>query len=650
LRFAVLAASAASAAMRTRTRHLPLLPVLALAAVLDVRRLSQNGFANIFYSAGVKSMLASWHNFVFVSFDPGGLITIDKPPLGLWVQALSAKLLGFSALSLLLPEAIAGVLAVAALYWAMVRPFGRAAALAAALTLAVFPSFVAVSRDNNVDALLIALMVLAAALALRATDTGRWLPLLGCAVLVGLAFNTKTLAAYLVVPGIAVAYLACAPGALVARAGRLLAAGVLMAAVSFSWIALVELTPASQRPFVGGSTDNSELGLTFAYNGFGRVGGQVGGPGRVPVAPATRHVAATRRAPAPAPLSPLLPNGRDRHPIAFGGPPGPLRLLGSGLGDQGGWMLPFAGVGLIALALGLLRSRLGSWRRDPRLAGLLILGGWLAVEAAVLSTSKGIVHPYYVSALGPGVAAMVGAGAVAFVDLARRRDAGVVLVLAAVAATVATQAVLLHRADYLHWFVPVLIAGSAVGVVVTLSFRALAPAAIGLTLAALLIAPAVYSATTWEAPVEGTFPAAGPRAAAGAGGVGVAAASLDTNEALLNYVSTHRPGTRWALLTEASDTASPLILLGLLAGAAGGYSGNDPALDGPSLARLVAKGQARYVVLGGAYADRGGNRATQAVQIACPTVSASLWLGPGRTSSILSLHDCRGRALELSMS
>ena len=133
-----------------------------------MHRLSQNGYANIFYSAGVKSMLRSLHNFFFVSFDPGGLIMVDKPPLGLWVQAASAKLFGFSPLSLLLPEAIIGVLAVALLYRALARRLGGWAAVAGALALAVFPSFVAISRTNNVDALLILLMILACDAALRA--------------------------------------------------------------------------------------------------------------------------------------------------------------------------------------------------------------------------------------------------------------------------------------------------------------------------------------------------------------------------------------------------------------------------------------------------------------------------------------------------
>src|SRR5438270_3592149 len=247
-------------AVRVGPRHLALVGVLALSAVLNTHRLSQNGYANIYYSAGVKSMLRSLHNFFFVSFDPGGLITVDKPPLGLWVQGASAKVFGFAPLSLLLPEAIIGVLAVALLYRIVARRLGPAAGLASALAMAVFPSYVAVSRSNGVDPLLILLMVMACGAAVRAAETGRWRWLIGSAVLVGLAFNTKTLAAYLVVPGIALAFLVCAPGSVWRRALQLAVAGAVMVAVSFSWMAVVELTPASKRPYVGSSKDNTELG------------------------------------------------------------------------------------------------------------------------------------------------------------------------------------------------------------------------------------------------------------------------------------------------------------------------------------------------------------------------------------------------------
>jgi len=687
------ATSWAGARVLERFRIVPyslaLTAVMALSAVLNINRLSQNGYANTFYSAGVRSMLGSLHNFFFISFDPSGLITIDKPPLGLWLQALSAKLFGFDPLSLLLPEAIAGVLAVAALYW-VVRPrFGPAAGVASALALAVFPSFVAVSRDNGVDPVLILLMILACGVGLRAMETGRLRTLLGCAVLVGLAFNTKTLAAYLVVPGLGLGYLVCAPGPLARRCAYLLAAGAMLLVVSASWSAIVELTPASQRPFVGGSTNNTERDLTFGYNGFGRVEGQVGGPGRIPIllkhgslahiekealrARAQRGGAAGGARPAgsasvrpvptpigiaPAigpnkrPLSKYLPNGRAREPTAFGGPIGPLRLLGTELGGQAGWMLPFALLGLIALALWSIDARpeQGPARRDPRLAGLIVLGSWFLIEAAVLSLSKGIVHPYYVSALGPGAAAMIGGGAVAFVDLGARRGLRLTLIPIAVAATVAAQLVLLHRDHYMRWFWPVLIVGAVVGAVTILLARRWARQAMALTLCLLLLAPAAYAATTWEFPVEGTFPVAGPHAAGSVGPLGVDPYGLRITKDLLAYVTTHRPAKRWIVLTEASDTAAPMILLGYDAGAMGGYSGNDPALDGPSLARLVQRGEARYVVLGGAYAERGGNAATTAVIDSCKVIPAVAWQRPPVNPNALLLYDCAGheRALRAS--
>jgi 4-amino-4-deoxy-L-arabinose transferase-like glycosyltransferase len=656
-----------SALERVRPQHAALAGILALSAVLNTHKLAQNGYANTFYSAGAKSMLRSWHNFLFVSFDPGGLVTIDKPPLGVWVQAGSAELFGFSPLSLLLPEAIVSTIAVAVLYRVLARRLGAGAGLAGALALAVFPSFVAVSRDNGVDPLLILLMILACAAALNAIEDGRWRWLLACAVLVGLAFNTKTLAAYLVVPGIALAYLLCAPGSWLRRAGMLFVAGLAMGIASFSWIAVVELTPASQRPYVGSSTDNTELGLTFSYNGLGRVDGEAGGPGRIPVREGARlptaphHVSGGRaaartragRARVRRPLSLVLPNGRLRNPIAFGGATGPLRLFESRLADQGAWMLPFALVGLLAFGLLILAGgRTGAGertRRDPRLAALIVLGGWLLVQVAILSFSKGIVHPYYISALGPGVAAMVGAGALALTRFAQLRDWRVLLLVGAVVATVAAQLAILDHQHYMRWFAPVLVGGALVGLV-AMAVQRLAAPAMALLLGLLLAAPAAYASTTWLARVQGTFPAAGPHQATGSGVYGVNEKTMRINRNLVAYVSAHRPGTRWAVLTNAAPTAAPLMLLGLSAGAIAGYSGTDQALDGPGLARLVERRLARYVVLGGAYASRGGNLATKAVLSACREVPAATWHGPTPSPYVLVLFDCAGRERGLSAS
>ncbi len=669
--------------VRFGPHHLALAGVLALSAIVNVHRLSQNGYGNIFYSAGVKSMLHSWHNFFFVSFDPGGLIMVDKPPLGLWVQALSAKLFGFTPLAVLLPEAIIGVLSVALLYLVLARRLGGWAGVAGALALAVFPSFVAISRTNNVDALLILLMILACEAALRACERGRWGALLCSGAVVGLAFNCKTLAAYLIVPGITLAFLLCAPGSLRKRLLQLLAGGAVLLAVSAAWMLAVELTPASERPFVGSSTDNSELGLTFSYNGFGRVGGQTGGPGQIPVGtggvgkrvapgkggsvkPSPVH---TVKAPSAPPV--FLSNGRERNPIAFGGPVGPLRLFERGLGNQGAWLLPFALVGLLGFALLVLmpergepESRVGEElpprgrpdRRDPRLAVLIVLGSWLLAEAAVLSLSKGIVHPYYVSALGPGVAAMFGAGAYAFAQFAKRRDWRLSLLAGAAAATVPAQLVLLHRDHYMSWFTAPLIAATiaALLLVAALSLmpglRRLAPGAIALLIGVLCIAPAVYGASNWLAPVQSTFPAAGPRAASGPGGYGVNDEHVKVDRSLLNYAEGHRAGTRWSVLVDAANTASPMILLGGQAGSLGGFSGTDPALDGRGLGVYVASGKARYVLLGGEFSTRGGTKATEAVQRVCRVVPTRTWLPRPLEPNGLILFDCAGRAGQLAAS
>ncbi|MGO9487414.1 MAG: glycosyltransferase family 39 protein [Solirubrobacteraceae bacterium] len=652
--------------------------VMTVAAVMNTVKLAQNGYANIFYSAGVKSMLGSLHNFFFVSFDPAGLVTIDKPPLALWAQVLSAKVFGLSPLSVLLPEALMGVASVAVLYLILVRRFGVVAALIGGLALAVFPSFVAVSRANGVDPLLILLLLLACAAGIRACESGSWLALLGSAALVGLAFNTKTLAAYLVVPGIALAYFVCAPVSIRRRIAQLLLAGVVVAAVSFAWIAAVEATPASHRPYVGGSTDDTELGLTFGYNGFGRVEGQNGGPGQTVDKPGAEvprsvqfRVERIRQAEHPLPAPPAVtfthPRytiGREKKPVAFGGPPGPLRLFGKGLGDQGSWYLPFAFIGLIAvLAMLFLEwrspqpedgARRITARRDPRLATTLALGGWLLVEALVLSTSKGIVHPYYISAIAPGAAAMVGAGAVALVALLRRRPPWVGLSLAflAIVSTLVVEVVLSHRQHYMVSFDPVLLAGTALGLVAILVSALLrgsgAAIAIGAVLALLLVIPAGYSSTTWLAPVESTFPAAGPKQTSGYGGVGLDAGELAINRALMAYVRSHGGTRRFELLTVASDTGASMILLGMRVAAMGGYSGDDPALDGPQLARMVRNREARYVLLGGEYASRGGNLATKAVLASCREMVPREWHSPIAYPSGLTLFDCAGHERALA--
>ncbi len=643
----------ASEPRRTRPdwrRIAPMLGAMALAAVMTMWALGQNGYANIYYSAGVKSMLRSWHSFFFLSADPAGLISIDKPPLGLWVQAASAEVFGFSPLSLLLPEALLAVAAVAAVYLIVLKRFGVLAASISAVTLAVFPSFVAVSRDNNVDTLLILLMTLACGAAWRASESGRLRALLLSAVLVALAFNTKGLAAAIVVPAIAAGYMCCAPGSPRRRAVHVLIAGVLCGVLSLSWMVVVDLVPASHRPYVGSTTDNSELALTFRYNGFGRVGGQAYGPGEqanlevLPQIEGRRsrvHTPVVALPEASPEVAPKVIATIRRYPVSFGTSPGPLRLFRTGFGDQGAWMLIFALLGMVAIAL--TRPR----RRDPRLAGLIIFGGFFLLEAAFLSLSKGIVHPYYISALAPGAAVMVGAGAASMARLEGRRYA--LILGAAVLLTAAVQVALLHHAHYMRLWQLLLIPCALLAAFWALRARRHSRAALASVLAVLLVAPTAYAASTWRHPVQGTFPAAGPHAVEGNGGAGLSRAQLATTYALMRYVISHGGNGRYQLLTEASLTADTPILLGLRASALGGYGGVDPALNGPGLARLVASGQARYVFIGDGYSYLGGNAASRAAARVCPEVPLTSWRGAGaRGSNGVYLVDCAGHARELS--
>ena len=235
--------------------------ILALSAFTGLFRITQEGYSNLYYAATVKSMLTSWHNFFFASYDPGGFVTVDKPPLGFWIQAASAKVFGFHGWSLLLPQALAAVLSVALLYHLVRRVFGPAAGLLAALTLALTPITVATARNNTVDGLLVLVLLVAARTVIRAAETGRLRWLLLCVALVGVGFNIKMLQAYLVVPAFFLLYFLAAPRRRLTRIAQLTLATIVLLVVSLSWAVAVDLTPPDERPYVGGSTNNSALHL-----------------------------------------------------------------------------------------------------------------------------------------------------------------------------------------------------------------------------------------------------------------------------------------------------------------------------------------------------------------------------------------------------
>jgi 4-amino-4-deoxy-L-arabinose transferase-like glycosyltransferase len=473
------------AALAARLPRPELGALMALAAVLNLWALSRNGWANDYYSAAVRSMSSSWHNFLYASADPSGVMTVDKPPLALWVQSLSVRVFGFHPLSMLVPQALMGVASVVLVYDLVRRRFGRVGGFVAGLALALTPITVAISRHNNPDALLVLCCVAALWCAVRALEDGRtrWIVLAG--VCVGLGFETKMLVALTVVPGIALAYLLIAPRGRLRALRQLLAGGASMLLVGGAWPALVALTPAANRPWISGTSDNSIFSLIFEYNGLGRVDGQSGGPGGA--------------------------GGGNM----FGGSTGPLRLLNSALGGQAGWLLGFALVSGLAL---LLVTRLR--RSDQRSGWLLVVGGAFLTTAVLFSSASGIFHPYYVSLLAPFAAALFGAGAAQLIDGGLRAR---VFAPIALAAGVVTELVVLH--DYvgqLTWLPPVLIAVCALAALALVCLaaprvRIIAAAA---AVAALLLAPSVWAVDTLGHATNGTFPEGGPANVQTSGGRG----------------------------------------------------------------------------------------------------------------------------------
>jgi 4-amino-4-deoxy-L-arabinose transferase-like glycosyltransferase len=472
-----------------------LLALLFSTAVLYVWNLGASGWANSFYSAAVQAGTHSWKAFFFGSFDSSNLITVDKPPMSLWVMELSARLFGVNAWSILVPEALMGVATVGVVYLTVRRWSTPAAGLIAGAVTALTPVAVLMFRFNNPDALLVLLLALAAYAITRAIEKASVGWLIAVGLFVGSGFLTKMLQAYLVVPAFALAYLIAAPTTMWRRIWHLLVAGASLFVASFWWVAIVEMWPAGSRPYIGGSQNNSVLDLIFGYNGLGRItgnetgsvtgGGAVGGGG-----------------------------------TGMWGATGWNRLFTSNFGGEVSWLIPAAFFLLVVLVVITFRRP----RTDRLRAATIIWGGWLFVTAAVISLSKGIIHPYYAIALAPAIGAVVGLGTV---ELWRRRRFLWARILMAITllGTAMWAYVLLERTPtWLPWLKWVIVIGAvlvAAGLVaVDLLTRRLAIALAGAALVIGLAAPAAYSVATATTPHTGSIPSSGPAGASSGFGPG----------------------------------------------------------------------------------------------------------------------------------
>ena len=628
--------------------------LLAATAILYLWDLSSSGNANSFYAAAVEAGSKSWKAWFFGSLDSSNFITVDKPPGALWVMGLSARLFGYNSWSLLVPQALEGIAAVALLTATVRRVASPAAGLIAGAVLALTPAAVLIFRFDNPDAFLVLLLVAAAYCVTRALESAsvRWLAAAGAAV--GFAFLTKSGQALLPVPAFGLAYLIAAPTSVRRRIGHLLVAALAIIVAAGWWIVAVLLWPAADRPYIGGSTDNNPLQLAFGYNGLSRLlGGQGNGGGGAG------------------------PGGTNSQ---FGGATGLQRLFSGEFGLEISWLLPAA---LLLLAGGAWLT----WRRprtDPARAALIIWGGWLLVTAVTFSFMKGTIHPYYSVALAPAIAATAAIGATAL--WRRRSEPGGAAAYAALAVVVAVTCA---------WDVKLLglasltaaaaLAASALAVLAlgwaalrARSGRRLIAAAGILTAAAIAVPTTAWAVETAGTPHTGSIPTAvATRGSAGSGGqpggsaaagdlgaggrvsgsmpsgtapggqrptggtastakgghqAGSAASGRGTSSSSGQTQQTpsqtaggggggdqavssalkaalEKTTTRWAAATTGSQSAATLELAtgGKAVMAIGGFTGSDPA---PTLAQFkayVAAGDITYFISGGQGGGTGGS-------------------------------------------
>jgi len=584
-----------------------------LAAVLYVWNLAANGYANTYYAAAAQAAAQSWVAWFFGSVDAGNFITVDKPPLSTMLMGLSVRVFGLNSWSILLPQALLGVASVLLLFSAVKRSFGPVAAAIAGVVMALTPVAVLMFRFNNPDALLTFLLIAGGWAMLRAVEDGRHRWLIAAGIFVGLAFMTKYLQACLVLPAFTLTYLIAAKASIRRRIAGFLILATTTFLASAWWVAIVQITPMSIRPFIGGSTDGTALQLLLGYDGLGRIFGQGGGAGGA--------------------------GGGG----GFSGTPGILRLFNIDFGGQISWLIPLA---LIALAVGLA-LRLRAPRTDGVRAAYVLWGGWLIGTGIVFSFMSGIVHSYYAVALAPAIAALAGAGLVDLWRIRTRFQFGGIGLAVGVMVTAIWAAVLLARSpDFLPWLAPaVLLVGFLASALLVIpdvrAYPRLGAFAAGLALLAVLAAPTAFAAVTATTAYGGATPSAGPAtvgsdnggpggnggfggggpgggfgggaggapggSAPGAGTAGGGTGAGTADETLDQYLLANRGSATWIVAVSGAQQAATIELAtGAPVMAMGGFSGTDAA---PTLAELqadVAAGKLRYILIGGNGGGPGG--------------------------------------------
>lgn len=601
--------------------------IVAASFLLNFLKIGKEGFGDKYYTAAVKSMMTSWHNFFFASFDPGGFVTVDKPALGLWLQTLSASIFGFKGWALILPQALAGALSVGILYVLMKKAFGVTVGLFSALVLAVTPISVAASRTNQFDSLVVLVLLLAAWAVMIAAKRSslRWL--LVSMAIIGLGFNIKMLAAFTVVPAFVLLYFLGSRLKFWKKIGHLTVAAIILLAVSLSWALIVDLTPEDKRPYIGSSRTNSVIELAVGYNGINRLipqwlrrgrrppfmGAGVGprGPSQPNIKPpANMTTPLTAQGGVTPPLKPgMMRSGGG--PFGFeAGQAGVLRLFNRQMAGQISWLIVFGLIGAFVAVSKLKRPLF----KDQRSQAVLLWLSWFFTLAAYFSIA-GFFHRYYLALIAPAIAALCGISVSELWQSYREKGLRKWVLPLAILATAAIQAaILIPYPAWGNWLAPLIMVISLISFFILVIRRTspspkplLQETALTIGLAGLLIIPIAWSITPMAYGESAAMPFAGPDLSRGQANNSrpniMGPLRMGMNEELrttklVEYLKKNRKDEKFLLAVPNARQAWDIIIeTGAPIMAMGGFMGADKILTIEKIERMVENGDIRYFLI-----------------------------------------------------
>ena len=579
--------------------------ILGIAIILRFSRLGDSD--NSYYTATVASLLYNPHNFLFASFDPGGYIMVDKPPLSFWIQAIPASIFGVSSWTVTLPQTLAGITAIILMYFSLRKSFGHYTGLVGASILTIIPVGVIIDSRNEPDGILALILLLAAISIMKAAHTGKWIWLITFALLMGLAFNTKMLVAFVPLPIFIVYYMLATKESLKTLAKRMVLAIVVLLAVSSAWLSIIYFTPADQRPYVGSTQDNSILTLVFKYNGINRFSSfNRPRPPQAEIQAAINPFPSPQVPPSPPPFSrPLLDNQPQQPRIDNSpGSNGIASLFARRLSQQLGWILPLSILMLLSSLITLLKRNVyfnplrifPAIRRSRENSEMILWTGWLATGILVFGLADATTtHPYYLVGICVPLAATISIGLRKLIQSFHHNKYASFTYLFAVIGTAIYQ--IYHANQLVHdWIVAtetIVIIASGLILLVSLYRHVgkskLVTLGIGLSIASISIIPLATSISL-DRPFLGPI----PNMQAGMPDIRSQPISRDP-EIISSFIQQRGDvGSIFTIGTISAREASPFIIAGFPALAIGGFSGNDPVFTVESFNDMARRGELQY--------------------------------------------------------